>query len=194
MRFTSFLFLILLSCSRQKKDISEIVPEYKFIVTFAEKIKKESGLLLWCYGINNGNIDYDEIKNGVVNFSSDYALNKTRQDVVSLDEARVIFVHLVESFLEEINTDLEIRPKLDFFPFPSTRLRMSLIFRDENRIELGSGVSKVRFSGGNIEYQRYEISHYTGHYPAEGKRFLMHKETYEEALEIVKKQSLSESR
>jgi hypothetical protein len=51
-----------------------------------------------------------------------------------------------------------------------------------------TGIATVSFIKGKIEYERYEISEYTGRYPAKGKHFLVHEESYEEALQLVQQQ------
>jgi hypothetical protein len=171
-------------------DISKKVPEFRLIKRFSSQLKNEQGLVLWCYGINDNDPDYYQRKrkNGVTNYSVDYALYKTQNDVVSLEEARCLLVSVVESFLNEINSDPEVRKNLDVYPFPSKLLTVGVSFVDENGWDRGNGgISGARLYEGKIRYERYEIYEYTP--PAiDGKHFDVHKESYEEALDIVKSQ------
>lgn len=41
---------------------------------------------------------------------------------------------------------------------------------------------------GKIEYEGYNIEHYTEKYPAVGKHYIIYEESYEDALNIVKHQ------
>jgi hypothetical protein len=176
------------SCENSSKRPSEIVPEYKLLNVFSEKIKPKTGLVLYSYGINNHLPKGHQFKNGVANFGVSYALYKTKQDEISIEYARSLLVSLAENLLEAINADLKIRPHLDVYPFTADLIRIAIYFKDENQIDLGQGVAEVYFSKGKIEYERYDIREYTDRYPAKGKHVVIHEETYAEALDIVKKQ------
>jgi hypothetical protein len=190
MRFVKFVALIflVLSVSCSKRDLSDIYPEYKLIKTFSKKIKTKTNLVLSCYGVNNNLPKEYQLKNGLANFSVSYALVKTQKDTISLEEARSLLVSIAESFLQEINSSSEVRSLLDVYPFSSDLVSVYIYFRDENSIGLGNGISTIYFSRGKIEYKRYEISEYRSRYPAIGKHFTVHEESYAEALDIVKKQ------
>lgn len=185
-----FLFLLLsialMSC--QKRDIAEFVPEYKFLKEFSKKIKPKTELILRGYGVNNDVENEHVFINDLVNFSLTYALSKTRNDEISLELARFLLVSVTENLLKTIDSDPTIASRVEILPFPSDRIKITIYFKDENYIELGQGISYIYFAYGKIKYERYEISEYTGRYPAIGKHFLVHEETYAEALETVKKQ------
>jgi hypothetical protein len=158
MRFVKFFtFIIFLFCvfSCQKRDVDEIVPGYKLIRNFSDKIKPKTKLVLFAYGINVFNPKGYKLINHIGCFDASYT----------------------------------IRSDLDVYPFTADRLHMSLCIVDENKVELGQGIAKVYFSRGKIEYERYDISEYTGRCPAKGKYFTVHEESYEEALKIVKEQN-----
>ena len=185
---TIFLCVVFSSCGKVNRTASDIVPAYKLIVTFSERIKTKTDLILYCYGINQDLPKDYQYKNVVANFSADYKLYKTQKDTVSLEHARELIVSLAESLLEEINSNQNVRPDLEVHPFTTDLLAVSIRFEDENQIDLGQGVSGVYFRKGKIQYDRYDISEYTGRYPAIGKHFTIHQETYAEALDIVQKQ------
>jgi hypothetical protein len=183
------LFLCAVSCHKQteKKSISEFVPEYKLLVQFSETIKSKTGLTLFCYGINN------DVRNATepgktYNFLTYYRLVKSKDDNVSLDEARALVVSVAESLLKEINSNEGIKGRLATHPLTSDDLYIVILFTDPIKVALGQGVASVLFRRGQIEYEGYKIKEYTGKYPAIGKHFDLHKETCAEAVALVKQQ------
>jgi|GEM_PF-2886229 len=190
MKFINQIILICLffCIACHKKPAAEILPEYRFIKNFAQKIKPSTALILYAYGINNNLPRNYELKNQVANFTTDFFLFKTQQDSISLEEARTLLVSVTEAFLQEINSNLEIRELLDYYPFTSNSISISINFTDQNKIDLGNGIAQVSFSKGDIQYERYEIYEYTNRYPAIGKHFTVHRESYTEALELVRNQ------
>ncbi len=196
MRFISCAFclvLLLNSCGNSKDPYPTPgdFPPYGFIIEFSKKIGPGTGLILRSYGINRGVPKNYQPIHGVASFSAGFSLSKKREDEISLDAARNLIVFLVDNFVNEINSTKEIIPWLDTYPYTNNLLDITLYFEDERRIDLGQGVAIVYFRKGEIEYEGYRIDEYTGRYPANGEHFTIHKETYAEALEIVKKQDLS---
>ncbi len=172
---------------KSRVDASELFSGYKFITSFSKKIKPETGLILRSYGANH-NLPKDyPFKNEVVTITACYALIKTQKDTISLEQARGMLVSLMESMLISINSDSYIRQYLEIYPFTYDLLDISIRFEDENYIDLGTGISQVYFYRGKIKYERYDIKEYTGTYPARGKHYIIHEETYPEALAIVQK-------
>ena len=184
-----FLFILFCSCCKKNNyDINKIFPEYRLIKDFSERVKQKQGFTLCAYGTNVYLPKDYEKKNHTAQFLTNYYLIKNRIDFVSMDEARVFLVSLAESFLKEINFDLEVKERLEFYPCNSDMLHMRLSFQDSNRINLGQGIAIITFYEGKLRYKGYEIWEYRGSYPARGRDFLIHEETYAEALDIVKKQ------
>ncbi len=187
--FLIFCFFCACSCSKKKEvDLSQMYPPYRLIHLFSQKIKQDSGLILRSYGINNFLPENYEYINGIRDFSISYSLGKTKNDEISLDHARNLVVYLVENLLEEINSNNEVTPDLDVYPFISDLLTLSIYFEDESRIHLGQGVAMAHLYHGKIKYKGYYILKYRDRYPAEGRHYLIHEESYAEALEKVKKQ------
>ena len=163
-------------------------PAYKLIKTFSKRIRPETDLILFSYGVNH-NLPKDyQFKNAVATFSTTYDLRKTQKDTISLEHARKLIISLTESFLQEINSSQDVRPDLEVYPFTSNLLSVYIHFIDENKVDLGTGICAVYFKDGKIEYEHYEIYEYTGSYPANGNHYKVHEETYAEALDIVQKQ------
>ncbi len=185
-KYVFFIFLFLFGCN-SRCDISQLIPEFKLIKNISDKIQSEKGLILSMYGINNDLPKDYKKKNITANFSVAYRLPKTKNDLISLEQARCFLVFVAESLLYAINHDPEIKERLEVFPFPSDLLKISIYFEDENRVQLANGgISDLYFSKGKIIYERYEIHGYNP-YPL-GKHFIVHEESYADALEIVKQQ------
>ena len=176
--------VLVFSCEKKRVSILD-VPKYKFIYDFSEKMKEKHRLILYCYGVNINSKPQKKDSN-VSDFSIDYVLYKSRYDTVTLEEARSLLVFVVENLLSEINSNYEIRDNLDFFPFTIDSIRLVIYFKDENKINLGGGIAKLRFSKGNIKYEKYDIEEYREVYPAIGKHSIIHQESYQDALDIVK--------
>ncbi len=188
-KYIIFITLTIISCQK-KTSIADYIPQYKFIISFSEKINKTIELNLFTYGINCCLPNEYIIKNGTANFSISYALYKTQHDSITIDEARSLLVSVTESLTKDINSNVTIQPLLDFYPWEGRMNTIDLYFMDKNKVELGNGIANVSLVRGKIRYERYEISEYSGKYPALGKHFLVHEENYADALEIVKSQGL----
>jgi hypothetical protein len=193
MKFISLLLVlacILFGCHEKTvREILEKDPSYNVMLTFSKKIRPETGLILRSYGLNHVSKDYKS-KNGVANFSISYSLTKNRGDKVSIEEARNLLVFIAENFLKTVNSDQKVIPMLDVYPLTSDLLKISLHFEEENRVDLGQGVAIVYFNHGKVKYQRFDIWDYTGKYPALGKHFLIHEESYADALEKISKKAV----
>lgn len=185
------LFTLLISCNNSKTNQSTYenqneVSIYNTIQDFSNRIKKNTGLTLCSYASNHHLPKNYIFKNEIATISVDYKVFKNRNDVISIDEARNLIINLEESFLKEINSNQKTFSKLETYPFNQNLVDVGIYFIDENQIDLGQGVSEVRFFEGKITYKSYEISEYTEKYPVLGRHFKIHEESYEEALEIVK--------
>jgi hypothetical protein len=153
---------------------------------FSERLKKEEGLTLGCYGVSDFPQKHSEYT--LFNFNLMYASYKSQQDVVSLEDARCLLVSIAESLLKEINSDPAIRDHLVPYPLTYNEIELVVSFRDENHVGLGNGgIQSVDLYEGKIIYDRYEIKEYTPPIPL-GRSFLVHKEDYTTALNLVKSQ------
>lgn len=188
---TLVLIFIISGCHRKALgQILEKDPSYKVILTFSEKIKPETNLILTGYGINNFIDKNYQFKNGVADFNLRYLLIKDKETKISIEEARNLIVSVAEKFLKMVNSDPKVTSKLDVYPLTSDFIRVSIHFEDENRIHLGQGVANVRLRRGEIVYDGFKIMEYTGKYPAAGKRYVLLQESYADALEKVSKKAI----
>ena len=104
---------------------------------------------------------------------ANYNVYKTQKDIVSLEEAQRLLVSVAEGLLEEINSNLTVRPHLDVYPMISDLISIRIDFEDENHITLGNGgVSEIYFANGKIKYERHEIYEYTNQYQLPGGVFV----------------------
>lgn len=193
MKYIRQIFLLvtfLYSCSKNKnEDIpKQTYPPYELIKQFSKKINKTTNLVLVGYGINFGLPKNYKFRNGIGNFRASYYLNTTKKNTFSIEFSRKLMIYIAENLLETINTSSEIKPDLDVYPFTGDELDITIHFKDENKIDLGQGVAAVDLADGKIIYEGYNITEYTGKYPAIGKHYTILEESYADALNIVKKQ------
>jgi len=97
---------------------------------------------------------------------------------VDLDQARELLLYAVDTYLEEINKDQEVRPYLITYPFTAANVEIQIFFYQPDRRDLGPG--KIYYSSaidgifdfyipGKEQYSRETFS----------------EETYEEAKQRV---------
>ncbi|NGX36524.1 MAG: hypothetical protein K1000chlam1_01370 [Candidatus Anoxychlamydiales bacterium] len=172
------LILLLLSCSQktpksiQKKDY--FTKGKLFIKKIVPKIKKQNNFFLNAHGINIDNTinspDWHSIHDLYFTF---YSLRK-----VNIQEARKAFIDCIETILNEINNDKEISNYLYVSPFSYKNLDLSIVFFDKT----GSPRPKKYIYSCTLDG---DIIHYEIANP-DGTFAYIHKETYDEALKIVK--------
>jgi hypothetical protein len=190
--FISIFFVLLIFGSnffskyRHSTSFYKKFPEYNLIVSFSKKYKAQTGLELYSYGVNQSVTKDRKSINGVADFGASYYVRKKRTDSISIKEARSILVALTEAFIENVNSNTEIRPRLDVYPITYKEMSISLYFVDENNVDLGSGVSDVYFNNNEVRYGKYDISDYDGRSNTVGKHSTICTETYEEALDIAR--------
>lgn len=182
MKYNSFyLFFILILCSFNSKEneVSEVYPPYQVIRTSSKKIEAKSGLALRTYGVNYGLPKDYPYKNEIANFTASYSLTNQQ---CNLEKARELIIFVAKSLLQEINSNDAVKAGLEVCPMKHHSLDLAIHFEDANRVHLGQGVAKVYLQNGRIKYEGYNISEYTGRYPAKGKYHQIHEETYGDAL------------
>lgn len=183
-----FFAVIVMSGCREKIDISQLLPEYRLIHRVSDDLQKKYGVKLSVYGINNDLDRNYEIKKTTASFLVSYNFIQLRDSCISLEQARCLFVNITEALLQAINTDLEVRDRLDFYPFPIDGLRVSVHFVDENKIELGQGVCYAGMRRGVVGYDAYQIYEYKDNLITHGKHSDLLQEPYSVALEIATEQ------
>ncbi len=99
---------------------------------------------------------------------------------LSVNEARNLYVEVVEGYLERFNRDEQIRPYLHNYPFTIENMKLMITFKDEyHRRRDGEDVTLMFMARGNLVY-------YCS-YDYEKEDFVdLHEEPYEEAVRIVR--------
>lgn len=101
-------------------------------------------------------------------------------DTLNVDQARVLYVNMMEEFLRRINSHEKIRPFLHNYPFEVSNFDLTIGFDDANRKILGDGHVAQMFISRN--YTLY----YEAYNPETEEFYTLHKEDYREARKIVK--------
>ena len=131
-----------------------------------------------CEVVGDGNA---EIIRGI---SRGYALRRTKP--VTIDEARMLIVDLVERFSKPFNDDVSIRPYLRCYPFGTEILELYIVFVDQKgqRSTDSPGIALVGNYEGRVRYFVRESGLLEG----------VHFESYETALEVVRAQQKKQER
>ncbi len=101
-------------------------------------------------------------------------------DRLTVDEARVLYIGMMEDFLQRINTDDSIRPYLHNFPFEERNIELTIGFEDTKR--------KIT-SDGHVALMSIGKDHkiYFAAYDSDTQKFYdLHEESYNEALQLAK--------
>ena len=101
-------------------------------------------------------------------------------DKGSIESARKLIVYGAEKLLKSINDSEEIRPYLHNYPFTAENLNYSITFVDENLKIRQEEIARTLLIIGNVSYSVDGTPEKPGYQKVFG-------ETYEEALEIVKR-------
>ena len=168
MRYIACLLLLLVLCSYREPNHVRAID--KLMSSYSKQVKKQWGLRLAGRG---GAMMYD-VKEVTL------AYNCTAN--VTLEEARKIYVNLVEGFVDLVNKDEPVRPYLHNYPFLPSNFDCSIIFVGENgrfhANEKITCVSKVK-----------EKIYYSGYDPVKDMLYDIHAEPYEEAVRLVRGQA-----
>ena len=101
---------------------------------------------------------------------------------VSLEEGRELIVHIAQKYLTEFNNDVKLRSCLCEYPFTAQRLHIDIWFYKPDRSDPEpENIGFITLYKGKISYKLERKKDFF--------RELLHKETYEEALEQLKKVS-----
>ena len=131
-----------------------------------------------CEAVGDGNA---EIIRGI---SRGYALRRTKP--VTIDEARMLMVDLVERFSKPFNDEVSIRPYLRSYPFGTESLDLYIAFVDQKGeyFVTTPGIALVGNYEGRVRYFVRESGLLKG----------VHFESYETALEVVRAQQKKQNK
>lgn len=149
----------------------------KIMHKFSKELQKEYGLRLVGYG--GGMMDDIKIVGGTYQ-------SRTRMDV---NEARRMYVHIIEGCLERINADEAVRPYLHNYPFTTDNLHFLLSFVDNKNKKMTDGsVALVLYC------KRNHTICFEGYDRETEDFYSLHREPYEDAVAIVKQQQSIEKK
>ena len=184
---TSLLLCLIFLCGCNESH-SEGYPRGNLIKRFSKRLNEETGAVLYRYASGPRQTEEEIERYGKESYILSYYFKKDQDDYVSLDEARCLLVSIVESFLKEVNADETVHEDLNVYPLTADWLYVSIYFKDENKINLGQGISFCSLWNDKIKYETFEIYEYSPTYPVKGKYQYIHEESYQDALKIVKEQ------
>ncbi|NGX64035.1 MAG: hypothetical protein KR126chlam6_01459 [Candidatus Anoxychlamydiales bacterium] len=161
-------FCLLTSCKSSPIFDYKNEPKYvhlsdEVIKKTANALKSEKGLYMIGHG---GELMYD-VKKLAISFVCNYEIN--------MKEGRELIVYSVHKFLSNINSNEQIRPYLNEFPFQVKDIDIAISFKVREKIKKDS-IDFVSIYYGKVFY---DIS------DKEEVLKTIHEETYEEALKIV---------
>ncbi|MCH9625438.1 MAG: hypothetical protein S4CHLAM123_06120 [Chlamydiales bacterium] len=159
--------ILFTSCTIREANYCKI--SNRIAGSYVTEFAKPRELMLSGYG----GAMMDDIQEISLRFLSFRALN--------IDEARVLYVEMMEEFLCRINHHEEIRPYLHNFPFDINNVALTIGWINSDRKITRDGHMALMFIGNNhtIYYEAYNST--------EGF-YTLHKESYEEARRIVQEQ------
>ena len=177
--FIFFLFFLGLFITPSTFALNKIPPEpyyCKIIDRITHKYLKEyiipQGLDCICIG---GSMMGD-IQAVALGFVSYKALN--------VDEARKLYVNIVEEYLHRVNCNEEVHPYLHNYPFTINNLEFTIRFSHPNGKRIADGHVALMFF-----IENRNLLFYKGYDSNTDNFYLLHKESYEEALKIVQESS-----
>ena len=165
MRYIACLLLLLVLCSYREPHHVRAID--KLMSSYSKQVKKQWGLYLagsggsMMYDVKAVALDYDCIAN------------------VTLEEARKLYVDLVEGFVDLVNKDEPVRRYLHNYPFTLSNFVCSITFLNKNH----------HFNDNNqVTYVSCvnERIHYRGYDPVEDRLYDIYAEPYEEAVRLVR--------
>ena len=159
-------FLILLlalgTLSSFKANYVKLV--HRVNASFTKEFGKDKHLHL----IGSGGAMMDDVKGVTLHFIS--------YEPYTIEEARSLYIELVENYLCRINQTEKLRPYLHDYPFTNANLNFIISFEDNSKHLRSDGYVAALYQVKDHElvYSGYD----DGLYP-------IHRETYDEAKEIV---------
>ncbi len=123
------------------------------------------------YLSGSGGAMMNDIQRVILNFKS--------FDLLTVDEARALYIEMMEDFLSRMNQNGKIRPYLHDYPFGIDNFELTIGFRDSCRHITGDGHVALVFIGRNQElfFEAYDQE--------TCKFYTLHREPYAESLRIV---------
>jgi hypothetical protein len=101
-------------------------------------------------------------------------------DALNVDEARILYVEMMEEFLQRINCHEKIRPHLHNFPFEERNIKLSISFKEPDiSIRRDGHVALMGIARDHLLY-------FAAYDPITEEFYTLHEEPYEEAFRLVR--------
>jgi|GEM_PF-675653 hypothetical protein len=172
MKIIFLLILCYLSSSCNKSSTQQYeIPNYekmadKITAQVARRIERETGLRL--IGTGGGMMDHVRMM----------AMSFDQYGEITMEKGRELIIYCIQKYLSAINEDIEIRSYLVHYPFTPKDVEVRIFIYKQDRREVAQGVlSIVNEVGGMVKYKVNE--------PGTDILKTVHRETYEEAVEIL---------
>jgi hypothetical protein len=140
---------------------------YKHMAKYSEVVNKTEGLMVsGCGGEMHGNIKV-------------LIIYYTCKRIVNLEEARNLYITVVEGLISQVNNDPETRPFLNNYPITKNNIEISISFRkkDGNHVDGKGQIAFISCAHGIVYYSTMD---------SEDRNFRdFHEEPYEVAKSIV---------
>jgi hypothetical protein len=161
--FKSLLLLLPVLCACSSVPYDEKL-RYQLIQDYSKDIQKKKNLTLIAIGGGQqGRL---------------FCLSYITQQNVNLEQARELLVDICEGFLKRVNNDQKFRPYMLEYPYNGTNIDIMIRFVDSNNDRAKPPyIALAANYQGEVYYRTSNIKEDLIH---------LHKETYEEACEIVK--------
>ena len=136
---------------------------------YANKVAKEKKLSV----SGSGQGYSDAVEELIISFDS--------KTLLTLPEARKLYVEIVEGFIQKVNSNKNIRPFLLEYPFTADNASIKLSFIDKNHPKgctFSPYITYISVVNGEVDYSIYDME--------TEMLDTLHSEPYKVALEIVK--------
>lgn len=156
--------------TEQEKAIDQL------LINFTEEMWETCGLSRWSIG--------GKMTHGIEEIGAKF----TAFYPATQESARELQVFATEKLLKAINNNEKLKPFLKEYPFPASRIKMRICFRDKKYLNYSDGsMESIAFDGNEITYYHDLI---IPRKTVEPKYFpvrteVLAKETYSEALKVV---------
>jgi hypothetical protein len=164
------ILFFLCSCSTDvEKEQKNIVDRLDYCI-IASRIRTQTAHELE----KRYNLKLTGFGGGQMDLVKSLSLSMNTHKPIKVNEARILIVNCLETFLKNINTNKIIRPYLIEYPFPERRIDFTIFVRlDETEQKKLNSLNYFSSHRGKLSY--YEYDH------------LVHEEPYEKARAIVAK-------
>ncbi len=108
-------------------------------------------------------------------------------ETLNVDQARILYVEMMEEYLKRVNNHEKVRPHLHNFPFEESNIKLMLSFENPDLTIKGDGNVAL------MSIAKNSTIYFAAFNPTTEKFYTIHEETYSEALKLMKEGASSVS-